>query len=125
MDESVIEGLKAIAHPMRLAILRALTGGEANVGQIEEATSLVQPGLSQQLSILRNAGLVQSRRQSKLVFYSLDAGRIGQLAEAVGALLPLDSSPAQGMEAAPGVHHSRRGAAVFATVAKRPGAGPA
>lgn len=125
MDDTVlIDGLKAFAHPVRLTILRALAGGEANVGQIEEATNLGQPGLSQQLSVLRNAGLVQSRRQSKLVFYSLDAPQIGKLAEAIGALQSSDSGSNRAVEGSVGVHHSRRGAAVFATVAKRPGAPP-
>ncbi len=52
-----IEELKAIAHPLRFLIMKILLKGELNVGQIEKISSIGQPMLSQQLSILRKAGL--------------------------------------------------------------------
>lgn len=113
MDEYLVERLKAIAHPLRFQILRALGAGEANVGEVEQATGIGQPGLSQQLSILRGAGLVETRRQSKMVFYSLAASQIGEVAAAIAALLP-EASPVQAPPPSP--HHSRSGAAVFATI---------
>ena len=81
-----IEELKALAHPLRMRILQALTGGERNVGEIEEATGIAQPALSQQLAVLRNAGLVDTRKQAKLVFYSLNADRFAHVAAVIGEL---------------------------------------
>lgn len=116
MDDVLVERLKGIAHPMRLAILRALGEGEANVGQIEQATGIGQPALSQQLSVLRGVGLVSTRRQSKLVFYALDATALAESAAAVSALLPASARPAPAGTSTPAPHRSRSGAAVFATV---------
>ncbi len=64
--------LKALAHDVRLRIMRTLLeNGEKSVGELEALTGIGQPGLSQQLGILRKAELVQTRREAKLVYYSL------------------------------------------------------
>lgn len=63
--------LKAMAHPDRLILLCRLSEGEFCVGELEDALSIRQPSLSQQLGILRQEGLVDARRQGKHVFYSL------------------------------------------------------
>lgn len=87
-DEALLDSLKAIAHPSRLNVLRTLTEGERNVGEIEEATGIGQPTLSQQLAILRKADLVQTRRQAKMVYYSLDEEALARLGAALGDLVP-------------------------------------
>ena len=78
MSDRGIELLKAIAHPGRFAILSALSGRERNVGEIEAASRIGQPTLSQQLGVLRKAGLVESRREAKLVYYRIDAVALEQ-----------------------------------------------
>ena len=85
-DDDAVETLKAIAHPLRLTILKALSQTERNVGEIEEATGIGQPALSQQLSVLRRAELVETRKHAKLVFYSLDGERLGEIAGLIAAL---------------------------------------
>lgn len=79
------EFFKALAHPLRLAILDALREGEKSVGRMAEELATDQPSLSQQLSILRRAGLVQTRKDGTTVFYRtadpdvyafLDLGRV-------------------------------------------------
>lgn len=70
-DDDLIETLKALAHPVRWRVLCALATGERNVGEIEAATGIGQPGLSQQLGVLRKAGLVTTRKEAKLVFYAI------------------------------------------------------
>ena len=70
-DDDLIESLKALAHPVRWRVLCALATGERNVGEIEAATGIGQPGLSQQLGVLRKAGLVTTRKEAKLVFYAI------------------------------------------------------
>lgn len=114
MDDAAIERLKAIAHPARFSILNALRAGESNVGEIEAATGITQPALSQQLSVLRHAGLVSTRREAKLVFYTLDGAVLAELAQAMSSLVP-DATLASCAKAS-GPHASGHGAAVFATI---------
>ncbi|NKB15977.1 MAG: winged helix-turn-helix transcriptional regulator [Sphingomonadales bacterium] len=71
VQDAPIPALKALAHPLRWRILATLASGERNVGEIEQVTAIAQPGLSQQLGVLRKAGLVLTRKEAKLVFYSL------------------------------------------------------
>ena len=93
-EDDLIEALKALAHPLRWRILTALIAGERNVGEIEAATGISQPGLSQQLSVLRKAALVETRKEAKLVFYGLADGQIGGTLGQIGALLPVaNASP--------------------------------
>ena len=87
MSDDVIEELKALAHPLRLRILEVLRDGERNVGEIEEAAQITQPALSQQLGVLRKAGLVDTRKQAKLVYYRLEEAPIAALAERIESLV--------------------------------------
>jgi ArsR family transcriptional regulator len=63
--------LKALANPSRLVILCQLIDGERSVGELEELLGVRQPSLSQQLARLRADGLVNTRRDSKRIYYSL------------------------------------------------------
>ncbi|UIJ93676.1 metalloregulator ArsR/SmtB family transcription factor [Sinorhizobium meliloti] len=63
--------LKAAANQNRLMILCTLIEGEHSVGQLEEMLGIRQPSLSQQLTVLREAGIVATRRDAKQVFYRL------------------------------------------------------
>jgi DNA-binding transcriptional ArsR family regulator len=65
------EKLKVYAQPQRLMILSSLLEGEKTVGEIEGATGIGQPALSQQLAELRRADLVETRRAAKQVHYRL------------------------------------------------------
>ncbi|OJY74114.1 metalloregulator ArsR/SmtB family transcription factor [Rhizobium sp. WW_1] len=65
------EFMKRLANPTRLMIACALVEGERSVGDLETALGLKQPALSQQLAELRDAGIVESRREVKQVFYRL------------------------------------------------------
>ena len=63
--------LKVLSNPDRLMILCHLTLGEARVGELEEVLGIVQPTLSQQLTVLREEELVSTRRDGKNIYYSL------------------------------------------------------
>ena len=76
--------LKALAHPARLRILRALqVDGECCVCHLETRLGVRQAYLSQQLARLREAGLVEDRREGLNVFYSLPQGEIKPLLEMI------------------------------------------
>lgn len=60
----------ALADPSRRAIFETLTrGGEAAVKDLTARFELTQPAVSQHLATLRDAGLVRSRREGRLVYY--------------------------------------------------------
>jgi DNA-binding transcriptional ArsR family regulator len=73
--EAASEFMKRLANPNRLMIACALVQGERSVGELEGALGLKQPALSQQLAELREAGIVESRREVKQVFYWLSDPR--------------------------------------------------
>lgn len=85
-EEDLVDALKAVAHPVRLRILQTLAGGERNVGEIDDAAQIGQPTLSQQLAVLRNAGLVATRKQAKLVFYRIDAAKLAAMSSMLGGI---------------------------------------
>ncbi|TWJ06630.1 ArsR/SmtB family transcription factor [Altererythrobacter ishigakiensis] len=87
-DDAPIEELKAIAHPLRFQIVQLLRGGELNVGEIETASGIGQPALSQQLGVLRKAELVETRKDAKLVYYTLNEDRLVELGTLIGGLDP-------------------------------------
>lgn len=63
--------LKALAHESRLIMLCILAEGEKSVSELEHELNLRQPTVSQQLARLRADGLVSTRRDGKVVYYSL------------------------------------------------------
>ena len=63
--------LKVMANENRLIILCALAQGEKNVGELEEILGIRQPTLSQQLSRLRSENIVNTRRESKQIYYRI------------------------------------------------------
>jgi DNA-binding transcriptional ArsR family regulator len=63
--------LKALAHADRLVLLCRLTQGEFCVGELESDLGIRQPSLSQQLGVLRQEGLVETRREGKHIHYRL------------------------------------------------------
>ena len=63
--------LKALAHESRLVILCILAEREKSVSELEHELDLRQPTVSQQLARLRADGLVSTRRDGKVIYYSL------------------------------------------------------
>jgi DNA-binding transcriptional ArsR family regulator len=66
--------MKTLANPDRLLLLCQLAQGEMSVGELEAALGILQPTLSQQLTVLRNEALVETRRDGKHVFYRVAGG---------------------------------------------------
>ncbi|UXY14433.1 metalloregulator ArsR/SmtB family transcription factor [Chitiniphilus purpureus] len=75
--------LKPLANADRLLLLCQMVEQERCVSELEQLTGIRQPTLSQQLGVLRNEGLVDTRREGKHVYYSLASAQ----AQAVLSLL--------------------------------------
>lgn len=97
--EPLAEFFKGLAHPARLQILDLLRGGELCVCHIETALNKRQAYVSQQLMLLREAGLVESRRDGLQVYYRLADDRIGDLLTLM--LGPGEDDPLQLIEGCP------------------------
>lgn len=78
--------LKALANEDRLVILCQLAQGEANVGALEACLDIRQPTLSQQLAVLRDEGLVATRREGKYIYYRLASAEAIELMSALHRL---------------------------------------
>ncbi len=78
--------LGVLANTNRLLLMCQLSQGEKCVGELEELLDLHQPTLSQQLGVLRSAGLVNTRRDGKKIHYSVADARVLTL---LGALYQL------------------------------------
>jgi len=63
--------LEVIAEPTRRRILEAVREGERSVGELVEEVGMHQPGVSRHLKVLRDAGLVEVRRDAQRRLYRL------------------------------------------------------
>lgn len=120
--DAAAERLKTYAQPQRLMILSRLIEGERTVSEIDEATGIGQPALSQQLAELRRADVVKTRREAKQVYYRLADENVttcvrgieamfGGTPDMVGAL-----TAALTAKASPHIETPRNGAAAFARI---------
>jgi DNA-binding transcriptional ArsR family regulator len=65
--------MKVLSNPDRLLLLCQLSQGEKRVGELEALVGIAQPTLSQQLGVLREEGLVTTRREGKSIYYGIDS----------------------------------------------------
>jgi DNA-binding transcriptional ArsR family regulator len=78
--------LKLLANQDRLLILCHLVQQELNVSEIETATGIEQPTLSQQLTILRRSAVVTTRRDGKQIYYTIADERMVRLMQTLYGL---------------------------------------
>lgn len=71
--------LKAIAEPRRREILQLVSGGELTAGEIAARFDVTRPAISQHLTILRNAGLLEERREGTRRLYRLRPEAFGEV----------------------------------------------
>jgi DNA-binding transcriptional ArsR family regulator len=74
--DMVAEFLSAIGNGKRLAIMCHLLSGELSVGEIAEKVELSQSALSQHLAKLRGMGLVETRRERQMIYYSCSSPNV-------------------------------------------------
>src|SRR5574341_2144352 len=77
---------RVLTHPVRLAILDVLRDGEQCVCHIEAILGLRQAYISQHLMVLRDAGLVEDRRDGWNVFYRVSRREVYKVTDAMSAL---------------------------------------
>lgn len=91
-DQQIVLVFKALSHPFRLELLRLLSGEESCVCHLAERTGRTQPYVSQQMSVLRRAGLVSTWRERQQIHYQINQDRLRRAlslaAEAGGAAEP-------------------------------------
>jgi DNA-binding transcriptional ArsR family regulator len=77
----------ALGHPVRLEILNVLKDGEVCVCHIQAMLNQRQAYISQQMNVLRNAGLVTARKEGQRVFYQISNPEIYALLDGCGQML--------------------------------------
>jgi DNA-binding transcriptional ArsR family regulator len=90
--ESQARFFKALTHPVRLAILQILRHGEQCVCHIEAQLNCRQAYISQQLAVLREAGLLQVRREGWNVYYQVVQPEVYALIDLASQMVVEDGS---------------------------------
>ena len=79
VSEVKAELFKALAHPARIRALELLVDGERSVGEMQPLVGIEPSHLSQQLGVLRRAGLVTTRRTGTTIVYAISNPEIVEL----------------------------------------------
>lgn len=125
LADTAAEKLRVFAQAQRLMILSYIADGERRVAEIEQATGIEQPALSQQLAELRRADLVKTRRDAKLVHYRLADDGVALCVRTLEAMFGDDKRTATLIQGAvspvePAVSRPAiGGAATFAVIGER------
>lgn len=82
--EHVAEVMKAVAHPVRLQIIELLDTKEMCVGDIVKAVGGKQAITSQQLNMMRDKGVLSSRRDGAKVYYRIENRNVIKLLRCIG-----------------------------------------
>ena len=82
------EILRALCHPLRMQILQFIDDNDnINVNKIYNTLKLEQSITSQHLRILRNAGIVSTKREGKFIYYHINYDNIGSVTKIVRTFL--------------------------------------
>jgi DNA-binding transcriptional ArsR family regulator len=82
--ETAASKLRAMAHPMRIAIIDLLTDNKKlTVTEIYENLNIEQASASHHLNILKNKGILDSKRDGKMIYYSLKIITLNQVIECI------------------------------------------
>lgn len=85
--------LRAIGHPTRLAILDVLRDGEQCVCHMEATLNLRQAYISQQLMVLKQAGLIESRRDGLNLYYRVVKPEVFSLLDSLKSITGISPKP--------------------------------
>lgn len=93
--------LKVLANEDRLMLLCQLMKARLNVGELEAATGIRQPTLSQQLAVLRQDGLVETERTGKYVYYRLASDEVRQVIQTLWEIYCAPEAARRGQDERP------------------------
>jgi DNA-binding transcriptional ArsR family regulator len=85
---------KALMHPSRIAILEILRDGEQCVCHLEAVLGCRQAYISQHLMVLRDAGLVEDRREGARIFYRVTKPEVYDLMDSATQMIGAETNPA-------------------------------
>ncbi|MGD6851475.1 MAG: ArsR/SmtB family transcription factor [Candidatus Bathyarchaeia archaeon] len=78
---------KTLANPIRLAILHTLKDGEKSVNELTSIIGISQSNLSQHLALMRQKGIVKTRKQGTSIFYSVTDPKINVACDTIREVL--------------------------------------
>jgi len=81
------EFFKTLGHPVRIRVLELLSVREHAVSELLAEIAVEPANLSQQLAVLRRAGLARTRKEGSSVFYSLTGPEVSELLAVARAIL--------------------------------------
>ncbi len=96
--ENLADVFSALSHPNRIRIVQILAHGERDVTELHSSLDLSQSYVSQQLSVLKNSGLVKVRREGHHAYYSLRHEKLPQLINSGLDLIEQDIARARELE---------------------------
>ena len=86
-DEALLVGLRALADPIRLRMVRLIGEREQCVCHLTESLGLSQASISHHVAVLKRAGLVEDRRDTRWTYYRLSPASTALLRRSVDELL--------------------------------------
>lgn len=81
------EVFKVLANQKRLEVVQLLTHGELHVGEMVDMLGIPQSNVSQHLAVLRQAGILESRKQGKSIYYRLTDTRVAKACRLIREML--------------------------------------
>jgi len=87
LSEIKADLFRALAHPARIRVLEVLSEGERSVGDLQPLVGIESSHLSQQLAVLRRAGVVTTRKTGSSVIYALRCPEVADLLAAAKQVL--------------------------------------
>jgi DNA-binding transcriptional ArsR family regulator len=78
-----IEAMIALSDETRIQILDILKNGEMNVNEIANNCKVTRPTISHHLQIMKRAGILNSEKEGKEVFYSINKSRFTSIAQSI------------------------------------------
>jgi ArsR family transcriptional regulator len=100
LAEAKADLFKALAHPARIRVLELLAAGECTIGELADGTGLELSHLSQQVGVLRRAGVVSSRRSGNNVICCLSDPQTAELLAVARRMLTANLRQGQALLAA-------------------------
>jgi ArsR family transcriptional regulator len=97
LSEVKADLFKALAHPARIRALEVLSEGERTVGDLQPLVGIESSHLSQQLGVLRRAGLVSTRKEGSSVHYTLADPLVAELLVVAKRLLLASLTQTKGL----------------------------